>query len=79
MQFLIFLIGWATTLMKKALTVRQVYIISQLGCGSREFKRNMHELLSAHMTVFQSKWVHVCVQVLHNFVVAAQTAICFYE
>lgn len=31
----------ATTLMKKALTVMQIYIISQLGCGSREFKRNM--------------------------------------
>lgn len=31
----------ATTLMKKALTVLQIYVISQLGCGSREFKRNM--------------------------------------
>ncbi|KAK7099030.1 RUN domain-containing protein 1-like [Littorina saxatilis] len=31
----------ATSLMKKALTVMQIYVISQLGCGSREFKRNM--------------------------------------
>lgn len=31
----------ATTLMRKALTVMQIYVISQLGCGSREFKRNM--------------------------------------
>ncbi|KAK7491489.1 hypothetical protein BaRGS_00017318 [Batillaria attramentaria] len=29
------------TMMKKALTVLQIYVISQLGCGSREFKRNM--------------------------------------
>ncbi|KAL8618751.1 hypothetical protein ACOMHN_015161 [Nucella lapillus] len=31
----------ARNLMRKALTVMQIYIISQLGCGSREFKRNL--------------------------------------
>ncbi|XP_059142170.1 RUN domain-containing protein 1-like [Physella acuta] len=31
----------ANTIMKKALTVLQIYIISQLGCGSRDFKRNL--------------------------------------
>ncbi|XP_050408880.1 RUN domain-containing protein 1 [Patella vulgata] len=30
-----------TTIMKKVLTVLQIYVISQLGCGSREFKRNL--------------------------------------
>ncbi|XP_067654664.1 RUN domain-containing protein 1-like isoform X1 [Haliotis asinina] len=29
------------SLMRKALTMLQIYIISQLGCGSREFKRNL--------------------------------------
>ncbi|GFR75274.1 RUN domain-containing protein 1, partial [Elysia marginata] len=31
----------ATNIMKKALTVLQIYVISQLGCGSRDFKRNL--------------------------------------
>ncbi|XP_005112834.1 RUN domain-containing protein 1 [Aplysia californica] len=29
------------TIMKKALTVLQIYVISHLGCGSRDFKRNL--------------------------------------
>lgn len=31
----------ANSMMKKALTILQIYVISQLGCGSREFKRNL--------------------------------------
>ncbi|BFZ16011.1 hypothetical protein BsWGS_19049 [Bradybaena similaris] len=30
-----------TNIMKKTLTLLQIYIISQLGCGSRDFKRNL--------------------------------------
>ncbi|KAK0049338.1 RUN domain-containing protein 1 [Biomphalaria pfeifferi] len=31
----------ANSMMRKALTILQIYVISQLGCGSRDFKRNL--------------------------------------
>ncbi|KAH9495176.1 RUN domain-containing protein 1 [Bulinus truncatus] len=31
----------ASNIMRKAVTILQIYVISQLGCGSRDFKRNL--------------------------------------